>query len=86
MTPAGYSPAHHRAACAVHVLARADQRGVALSAEEAARLEATIERLRPAFERPAQDRYWLTIRRHAGRARVLYDTRLRCLVTVWRDS
>lgn len=74
---------HHRAACSVHVLNRAEQRGVDLKGEDIARLEKTLERLRPCFERSGQDRYWVGVRRDSRRFRVLYDIRLHCLVTVW---
>ena len=80
-----YSPAHHRAACGLHVLAHARQRGIAMTAVDVANLEKTIDRLRPAFERPGRDRYWLTVRRPGGKIRVVYDTRLQCLVTILGD-
>ncbi|TCS62568.1 hypothetical protein [Varunaivibrio sulfuroxidans] len=77
-------PAHHRAACARHVRRRARQRGVVIRGDGIVRLEAAIERLRPAFETPDRHRFWLTVKRPGRRMRVLYDTRLHCLVTVWR--
>lgn len=80
-----YCPLRHRVACSLRLIQRAEQRGVEFSAEEIGRLEAAIEKLRPAFEMPDQDRYWITVKHHGERVRVLYDIRLRCLVTVWRN-
>lgn len=79
-----YCPARHRPACAVHALRRAEQRGVEIGPDEILRLETAIETLRPAFEVPGQDRYWLIVKRAGSRYRVLYDVRMGCLVTVWR--
>ena len=79
------SPAHHRAACDLHVLARARQPGLGMTAADVANLEKAIDRLRPAFERPGRCRYWLTVKRSGGRVRVIYDTRLQCLVTISGD-
>lgn len=79
-----YCPHRHRIACSLHMLQRAEERGVCLSAEAVERLERAIEKSRPAFERPGQDRYWIRVRHNGNRMHVLYDTRLRCLVTVGR--
>ena len=69
---------------AIHVLGCAEQRPIAITAEDAARVEKVIDRLRPAFERPDQHRYWITVRRQGGRIRVIYDIRRRCLMSVAR--
>ena len=82
MTRDVYNPARHRAACGIHVLVRARQHGIAMTAVDVADLERVIDRLRPAFEQPGRCRYWLTVRRHSGSVRVIYDTHLGCLVTV----
>ena len=79
-----YCPHRHRVACSLHLMQRAEERNVDLSAEAIGRLERAIEKCRPAFERPGQDRYWIRVRHNGSRMQVLYDTRLRCLVTVWR--
>lgn len=78
-----YSPARHRVAYSLHLMQRAEQRGVELTADDIERLESAIEKLRPAFEVEGQERYWITVRRPGCRFRVLYDIRLHCLVTVW---
>lgn len=78
-----YSPAVHRINCSIHVVARAETRGLDLTAADISRLERMIDRLRPAFERPGRDRYWITVKRPASRKFwCLYDTSLGCLVTV----
>ena len=79
-----YCPLRHRVACSLHLMQRVEERGVDLSAEAVERLERAIETCRPAFERPGQDRYWIRVRHNGRRLQVLYDTRLRCLVTVGR--
>ena len=75
--------AHHRASCCIHVLSRAEQRGIALDGDTLARLEAACEKLRPAFEKPGEERYWIGVKLGPQPFRALYDTRLRCFVTVW---
>lgn len=82
----GYDPTIHRAACARHVRRRARERGVVIRGDAIVRLERAIEKLRPAFETPTAHRYLLTVKRSGRRTRVLYDTRLHCLVTVWRAA
>lgn len=78
----------HRVRCQLHFLRRAEERGLDITAEEIADLETLIERARPAFVTPGQDRYILTIKRGriGRRLTVVYDTTLRCLVTPLRRS
>lgn len=75
----------HRMHCHLLFLRRLEERGIDVRPEEIAALEALCEGLRPAYQRPGQDRYILTIRRGRlgwRRLTVVYDTTLRCLVTV----
>lgn len=71
-----------RLRCQTHALMRAEERGVDIDVGAVVRLEAAIERLRAAWEVPGVDRYWFPIRLPRQRCRVLYDARLRCIVTV----
>ena len=73
----------HRANCRCHVLRVAGARGCSIGLCELPRLERRLEIMRPAFERPGQDQYMIRVRRPRGCISVIYDTRLRCLVTVW---
>ena len=79
-----YCPIRHRWACWRHLMQRIRTREVALSAAAVERLERAIEKSRIAFEQPGRSRYWIRVKHNGNRMRVLYDTQLRCLVTVWR--
>lgn len=68
--------------CQTHALMRAAEHGIDIDVGVVVRLEAAIERLRAAWEAPGVDRYWFPIRLPRQRCRVLYDARLRCIVTV----
>jgi len=74
----------HRAFCSLHMLNRIDERDVGLDPADIGPLEEMIRRMRPVFERPGQDRYTIKVKRTRGRIRVVYDTRLQILVTVWK--
>ena len=73
----------HRGACALYLERRSLERGLGLEADDIGRLESMLERMRPAFERPGETRYRLTVKRHRGRIHVVYDTRLQCLMSAW---
>lgn len=73
-----------RVYCQIHALKRGLERGIPLDCAAIARLEERLDQLRPAFEQPGRDRYRLYTRVAGVPVRVLYDVRLRCLVTVWR--
>ncbi|WP_316978028.1 hypothetical protein [Shumkonia mesophila] len=78
------NPASLRMACHMHVMKRASQRGIVITADDIVRYEALMERARPAYERPGAARYLLTVKSAAGRRmRVVYDVELRCMVSVW---
>lgn len=76
----------HRFRCRLHVEKRAIQRRIPLSPWDIDRLERSLERLRPAFERPGVNRYRLTLKHDSRRLVVIYDTRLCCLVSLWPMS
>lgn len=82
MTTAG----RRRAACHLHLLSRAADRGIVFTADDVVRLEGAIEKARPAFEQPGIDRYKLRVKLAGTRMRVVYDADLKCLVTVWRPN
>lgn len=76
--------AHRRMSCHMHVLQRAARRGIVMTADDIVRLEDLIGRSTPAFERPGAARYLLTVKPAGGRRmRAVYDTGLRCLVSIW---
>lgn len=81
------TPDAHRAHCRLHAAKRAEQRDIPLDMSDLERLETMIARMSPAFQRPARNRTWITVR-HQGkrRVRVLYDTSLGCIVTVWQGG
>lgn len=70
--------------CRVHFLRRAQERGLNISAFGVYRLERRIAMCAAAFVRDGIDRYVLTVLVAGDRAVVVYDTHLRCLVTVHR--
>ena len=73
-----------RMACHLHVMRRAAQRGIVMTADDIVRLEGMLDRARAAYQRPGAGRYLLTVKSAAGRRmRVVYDARLRCMVSVW---
>lgn len=71
-----------RSRCGSLFLHTARRRGLYLGIAEIAKLESRIARLQPCFERPDQHRYELTLRIQRKRIPVIYDTSLRCLVSV----
>lgn len=74
-----------RMTCHMHVLRRAIERGIVMTADDIVRLEELIGRAALAFERPGADRYRITVTTGAGqRLRTVYDSRLKCLVSVWQ--
>lgn len=75
--------ARSRASCHLHFLSRAVERNIVLTADDVVRLENLIERMRPVFEVPGVTRYKLRARRSGKRVRVVYDTNLRCVVSIW---
>ena len=76
----------HRAACRVHTIRCAAERGLQLTWGEIEAMERAIDRARPAFEVPGMGRHWLIVK-HAGvRILTLYDCDLGCIVTVCRNK
>lgn len=76
-----------RAYCRLHAAKRAVERNIPLDMGDLERLETMIARMAPAFQRPARNRTWITIRRQGKhRVRVLYDASLGCIVTVWQGG
>lgn len=73
-----------RANCEFHAARRCEQRGVPMPADDLAKLSSLIELARQAFEVPKVNRYWIGVRRGDGtRLRVMYDTNLCTIVTLW---
>jgi len=72
----------HRRHCRLHMLSRAEARGLNLTVPMLFHLERRIERMRCVFERPGQERYRVTLVLSGEYFIVVYDTRLRCLVTM----
>ena len=56
-----------RCYCGLHTHKRAQERGIALTHQQIEQLSARINRMRPAFERPGQDRYRLRVRLGTGK-------------------
>lgn len=71
-----------RSKCGVRFLRSAQRQGLFLSVAEVARIEQRLARLQPCFERPGTHRYELTLRISRRRVPVVYDTELRCLVSM----
>tara|TARA_R110000868_G_scaffold31325_2_gene114832 strand:- start:26292 stop:26600 length:309 start_codon:yes stop_codon:yes gene_type:complete len=72
-----------RCYCGLHTHKRAQERGIALTHQQIEQLSARINRMRPAFERPGQDRYRLRVRLGTGKkVRLVFDTKLSTIVTV----
>ncbi|MFZ2470203.1 MAG: hypothetical protein WAW54_17580 [Parvibaculum sedimenti] len=76
----------HRRRCRLHMLKRASERGMPLSVFEVWRLERRIERCRDAFALPEAQRYQITLIIGREKFVVVYDARLRCLVTLLSRS
>jgi hypothetical protein len=72
-----------RTDCFMHFLRRIDEREIPLTGEEIEKIERSLERTRPAFERPGVFRYEVVVKLAWGRICVIYDTHLRCLVNAW---
>lgn len=81
MTARAELDVEHRINCRAHFARRMQQRAFPVTAAEIDRLEACIERMRPAFERDGRNRYRLTLIHRGHFLRVAYDTELQCLVT-----
>lgn len=81
MTPGPVST--RRNGCRRHALCAAGQRGVPMGLCEFIRLERKLDTLRPAFEVPGRDLYLVHVKRRRDRVNVIYDTKRRCLVTIW---
>lgn len=84
---APFDLADHRRACAIHLLQRASDRGLLLSLRDLARIEDEIEAMEPAFIRPDQRAFPVTIT-HAeeGVLTVVWDSHLKCAKTIWRGK
>ncbi|MCW9036229.1 MAG: hypothetical protein OQJ97_18585 [Rhodospirillales bacterium] len=49
------------------------------------KLEADLEKCRPAFERPGTSEYWLKVKREGRKLMVFYSTKERCLLDIgWK--
>ncbi|PIW30392.1 MAG: hypothetical protein COW30_02470 [Rhodospirillales bacterium CG15_BIG_FIL_POST_REV_8_21_14_020_66_15] len=72
-----------RCNCGLHAFNRAAEQGIPISYQEIERLNAWIERARPAFEIDGRTRFRVNVHRGNGqRIRVIYDTALATVVTV----
>lgn len=77
---------HHRLACRLHMMRRMAERGLDLTVFEVFRIERRLHRARMLFERPGSERYLIALKLGRQRHHVVYDARLRVLVTVLRSE
>jgi hypothetical protein len=82
---ADLGPERYRACCQIQALIRAEQRGLNLDAADIAEIEGTIEATRQAWIIPGRDRYGFSVRHRGVRCWVVYDARIRCVVTIVRN-
>jgi hypothetical protein len=68
----------------VHLVRRATERQLGLSIRDLDRFRDLARLARPAFITPGQHRYRLRYRFGGEQFRVVYDSDLDCLVTIWR--
>lgn len=73
---------HHRIACRAHMLKRMEMRGLDLTAFQVFRIERRLHRARALFEVAGAERYRIGLLIGRKRFYVVYDARLRVLVTV----
>ena len=78
--PALRNPVARAAACRIHAERRARERDCPVPVE---RLERLCARMVPAFVRPDQTRYLLTVVGGGWRRQVVWDKDLACIVTVY---
>lgn len=74
---------NHLNNCHGHFLKRALQHKIKIQKGDLPRIEFACEKARPAYEKPDQNRYWIRFNLNGQRFRVIYDTDLECLVTIW---
>ncbi|MBF0249942.1 MAG: hypothetical protein HQL35_04850 [Alphaproteobacteria bacterium] len=66
----------------LHAVAHASTRGIDLDLQDLDRIERSIRRMTPVFNRPGQSQYFITTRYKGQRFAVLFDAQLEHIISV----